>query len=533
MTSLVELPLTPFRGIEEFRFIDQKIFPSRVAEVQRLLRLVTIYRGVLLYGDSGVGKSSLINAGLIPEAIKEGYAPERIRVDPRPGAEIIVERISYSADDEPPYLPSRFAKNAKARRVTLSVEEFEENVTEGSKQTDQYPLLIFDQFEELLTLAEQPRMRARTPAVESVQEPIVASLLRILADGTIRVKILFAFREDFLAKLSKIFGRHPNLNDQFLRLDPLTINELPTIIRTPFDRADFPRQLPQDVTADLEDQFCKRGETNLLNLSEVQIAALRLWQADDPKKLLAERGVGGLIEDYFSEAVEGLGNLQQAAMLLLIRMVTYSDTRNVVSRDDLLHDVAKDVKISQGKLDKALKALEKGRVVRGERRSNVVVYEIVSEYLVPWIARKRSELAAEKRQREYIEQINRDYVEQIENREKLRWRRIVKAYQLAIGGAIAVVISISIYNFATSNRALNDKNNKLERLNAQQEQRIDELTKQLNTLRSQYDQQKKTSTGLIDFLRSRQVLAAQAGTARAVSSPQAEPATATTAAKKH
>ena len=39
--------------------------------------------GVMLYGDSGAGKSSLINAGLLPEATRLGFHPERLRVQPR------------------------------------------------------------------------------------------------------------------------------------------------------------------------------------------------------------------------------------------------------------------------------------------------------------------------------------------------------------------------------------------------------------------------------------------------------------------
>jgi len=32
-----------------------------------------VYRGVLLYGDSGNGKSSLINAGLLPDVAALGF----------------------------------------------------------------------------------------------------------------------------------------------------------------------------------------------------------------------------------------------------------------------------------------------------------------------------------------------------------------------------------------------------------------------------------------------------------------------------
>jgi predicted GTPase len=54
---------------------------------------VAISRGTLLYGDSGVGKSSLVNAGLLPIVITDGRQCERLRVQSRPDEEIVLERI--------------------------------------------------------------------------------------------------------------------------------------------------------------------------------------------------------------------------------------------------------------------------------------------------------------------------------------------------------------------------------------------------------------------------------------------------------
>ena len=67
MTTPETLPVpeAPFRGIEAFRFIDQQIFAERDDEIWDLQSNITRYRAVLLYGESGTGKSSLINAGLI------------------------------------------------------------------------------------------------------------------------------------------------------------------------------------------------------------------------------------------------------------------------------------------------------------------------------------------------------------------------------------------------------------------------------------------------------------------------------------
>ena len=49
-------PREPYRGIEQFRFIDRPIFFERRDETRKLVRLVSIYRGTLLYGESGTGK---------------------------------------------------------------------------------------------------------------------------------------------------------------------------------------------------------------------------------------------------------------------------------------------------------------------------------------------------------------------------------------------------------------------------------------------------------------------------------------------
>src|SRR5215475_6624790 len=92
------LPSRPYRGIEPFRFIDQPIFFARPYEVRKLVRLVTIYRGIFFYGESGAGKSSLINAGLTPALRKEGFAPERVRVQPIAGQELVIERIPLTEE---------------------------------------------------------------------------------------------------------------------------------------------------------------------------------------------------------------------------------------------------------------------------------------------------------------------------------------------------------------------------------------------------------------------------------------------------
>ena len=121
---MVAVPATPFRGIQPFRYVDHAIFFAREDETRHLASLVAVYRGVMLYGDSGAGKSSLINAGLLPEAVELGFRSEVVRVQPRLGEELVVERMP-SADAAAGYLPSLLATDGDAAsRTVLSADAF-------------------------------------------------------------------------------------------------------------------------------------------------------------------------------------------------------------------------------------------------------------------------------------------------------------------------------------------------------------------------------------------------------------------------
>ena len=419
-----ELPLVPYRGIEPFRFIDQPIFCAREAEVRKLVRSTTIYRGVLLYGASGSGKSSLINAGLIPQLVEDGFLCERIRVQPRRGEEMILERIPLTHDGRPPYLPSFFEETKEElgavgsflgklapsvfgegeaeARIVLSVTGFLARLRENAR--DRSVLLIFDQFEEFVTLFEEvPQVQSLQEAKE-IQAKILDALVKLLRNQSLPVKLLFAFREDYLARLSALFRQCPDLTDQYLRLTSPDKRALLDIVRGPFRsakaREHFGREMSEEVVHALAAEIEKRDDSDMLNLSEVEIVCDRLWHSDDPAQLLQKRGVQGLLEDYLSDELVRLKALRDPAVALLGRMVTSAGTRNVISEANLLEQVHKEEKLPEETLKTALSALETDtRLVQRERRNRVYFYEIVSEFLVPWIFRQKElrEAAREKR----------------------------------------------------------------------------------------------------------------------------------------
>jgi hypothetical protein len=457
------LPEIPYRGIESFRYIDQRVFCSREEETWDLMRNILINRGVLLYGDSGSGKSSLINAGLIPEAIKENLYAHRLRVQPRRGREIKVERISTVTDEDPPYLPSDLVDPAGTDERALS---FEISLEEFYKQVDQLrlkrpvdeprPLLIFDQFEEFITLFEDTSASGGT-APSVIQGNILSVLTSILQDESLPVKLLFVFREEYLAKLNILFKAAPELLDQYVRLLPPRVEEAEQIIVSPFadeevkdkfaGKINHVREL-EHLANQIATQIQQRSENGFINLTELQIVCRKLWESRDPAKYFADNNsdIQKVLEGYWADALKKLGDLYEPSIALLGHMITSTNTRNIVSEPDL--KTFEKENFSEEQISKALNALVESRLVRREPRHKIYFYEIVSEFLVPWIrdmkVARLAQLEANRLAAETQERLAR--VE--------RERRYVSIFAIVLGVLLIAAIGLTYLTFRSRQAAL-------------------------------------------------------------------------------
>jgi len=347
-------------------------------------------------------------------------------VQPRHGEEIVIERIA-TTEDEGEQLPSLLAPDGDdSPRVVMSVQAFEDRVREAC-QSSQRPLLVFDQFEEIITLFEQQ------DGAQAVQRGVVEMLVRLLREP-LAVKLVFVFREDYLSKVKHLLAAAPELVDQALRLQPLSADALPTIIRGPFDRhpGHFERELDAELSERVRAALAERFATTDISLSEVETVALRLWQSDDPQTLLQTRGVQGILEDYLGESLDAFSpDLRAAAIALLAQMVTTAGTRNVISAEDLVHHArAEDPDLSPTLLAEVLECLEReSRLISRERRRDIYLYEITSEFLVPWISQRREEARLAR-------ELHRDELLRDQERARERRRRVVLG---SIAGALLLV----------------------------------------------------------------------------------------------
>jgi hypothetical protein len=136
-----------YPGAKPFETTQQHIFFGRTEDTLRLHRLIKLEPLVVLYAKSGMGKSSLLNAGIIPAVMKEGdYHPLSIRF----------QAWTEGKADAPAFIARRLIAptgSAQTFLDTLITDEpslwhdLKEAQIEGKKKF----LLIFDQFEELFT----------------------------------------------------------------------------------------------------------------------------------------------------------------------------------------------------------------------------------------------------------------------------------------------------------------------------------------------------------------------------------------------
>ena len=214
---------TRYPGAQPFSddALSRKIFFGRDREVTALTDQILANRMVVVYARSGLGKSSLLNAGVAQRLRDEGYMPLIVRVNDvqdGPRASVLQgisaaaerQRTEYIAGD-PSSLWS-FFKTAEFWCGDILVR----------------PVLILDQFEELFTLqSPEARMNFLSELgylVRGVAPPNFTEAHPDLSDAAPAVHVVLSLREDFLGLLEEAADRIPQILDHRFRLTPLSLH---------------------------------------------------------------------------------------------------------------------------------------------------------------------------------------------------------------------------------------------------------------------------------------------------------------------
>jgi WD40 repeat protein len=188
MATEIETPLEPYIGPVPFETKDAALFFGRDSEADELLSLAVAHPVVLMYAQSGAGKTSLLNANLIPKLRKEGYdilpvaRVQGTECDSRTNIYVFNTLMSWSD-----------GTLTGSQLLKTSLRDFLDGRAHQKNDVNwELPrFLIFDQFEELFT-AYPHRWQERKDFFIQIRDALEADYL---------LRVIFAMREDYIAEL--------------------------------------------------------------------------------------------------------------------------------------------------------------------------------------------------------------------------------------------------------------------------------------------------------------------------------------------
>ncbi|HVG61769.1 MAG TPA: SUMF1/EgtB/PvdO family nonheme iron enzyme [Hyalangium sp.] len=371
----------PYPGLYSFSAEERGVFFGRAAEIRALLDRLRAEPFVLVAGDSGVGKSSLCRAGVLPRIADGMLGSDWTAVVLVPGKHPVAALASALASlpglDEAQVTEAVRSGPQALGRLLLT--------HRGAQGT----LLFVDQLEELLTLADPE------------EATLLAESLGALAEGFHNVRLLATVRGDFLTRLAALPGLGDVLSGALYLLRPLSEAGLRDAITEPARARGVTFESEALVEALVAAGRAEGG------LPLLQFALAELWEARDTGRQLIPAtalenlgGVAGALARHADGVLARLLPAQRlAARRLLLRLVTAEGTRARRTAAELL---GSGTGVEEERV--ALEALVQGRLLVAREDQGEATYEVAHEALLTgwdqlrgWLAGDAERQAARQR----------------------------------------------------------------------------------------------------------------------------------------
>ncbi|MFM9952980.1 MAG: hypothetical protein ACKVVO_02905, partial [Opitutaceae bacterium] len=229
----------PWPGLATFTEDQGAYFHGRDDEIDDLTQLARLRALVVLFGQSGLGKSSLLQAGVFPRLRKAGFCPVYIRLDHAENAPSPTDQIKTLLLAETARMGAWTKPDAAKPGETLwELFHHRDDRLLDASGGPIIPVLVFDQFEELFTLgaaAGARRDRAVAFMAELAElvenrpsEQLVARLeasadeLEAFDFSRADYRVVITLREDFLPDLEGMKTIMPALMANRMRLARMT-----------------------------------------------------------------------------------------------------------------------------------------------------------------------------------------------------------------------------------------------------------------------------------------------------------------------
>ncbi len=356
---------------------------GRDQELFELRNLLIAERIVLLYSPSAAGKTSLIQAGLVPELQREEFDVlpiMRVGKTPAPDAQNRYIASALSCLEEG--LPAEVARIPEDELGALTLADYLNRRADLLRWKS--TLLIFDQFEEILTT---------DPLDEESKTEFFRQVGAVLRD-TGRWA-LFSLAEQCLAALGPYARLLPTRLKSTLRLELLSAKEAHEAIEKPAAAhgVQFTPEAAERLVADLREvtlppRAGQPGEIRLARYIEpvqLQVVCFRLWEKprSNPKSIGADEiaatgSVDSALADYYAE---WMGRVAQASGVGEKTLREWFDTA-LITETGIRTEVMKGEGASAEINDAALEELKNAHLIRSEEYPTAIWLELAHDRLV-------------------------------------------------------------------------------------------------------------------------------------------------------
>ncbi len=462
----------PIFALQELQeAIPEEITASgRQQDVEHLIERIgrIDHKLTIIYGQSGVGKSSILQAGLIPALKNKSIGTRDV---------LLVYQLVYTDWVEAHSRAlTQSIENIRGRRLNSSfdstdaiVECFRENVEHNLLN-----ILIFDQFEEFFFICKKPHQR-------QVFYNFLKQCLEIPY-----VKIILSLREDYIHYLLEcnrfvdldVINKNILDKDIIFYLGNFSIEDTKTVINilTRKARLNLEEQLIEQLVQDL------KSELNEIRPIEMQVVGAQLqtenittltqYQERGPKEVLVQR--------YLEEVIEDCGNEnKRIAQLVLYFLTDENNTRPPKTRPELegyLKGLTSELAEEVEKLDLVLNIFVLSGLVVLIQELPTPRYQLIHDYLVAFIRQQETSGLIEK-------------LKLAETQRKLTEERLNKFLKLALAGSLVAGLILAVLSIVSVRSAWQAKNSEIQAIIASaktyftSDQIFDALTEEIRAKR--------------------------------------------------
>jgi WD40 repeat protein len=482
----------PWPGLESFDERARGFFYGRVRESDNLLRRVLDAPVTVLYGRSGLGKTSLLQAGLFPTLREQHHLPVYVRFDFERDARSITLQLRDSvygtiAAEVPEAPPPADGESLWEYLHRADLELW------SAKNHLLTPVLVLDQFEEVFTLGERVADLVREfrddlgdLAENRIPLPVAARSDAGVASYDLRsqnYRLLICLREDFLPELESWRALIPSVGRSRMRLLPLHTSAALEAVRRPADDLmtdALARRIVEFIAGqDLDgDRNGANDDSVLLDgmgASSVEPALLSLFcrELNEERKRqgkshfdeqLIEGAKTDVLSNYYESCVRHLP--EHVGKFVETELITQRGFRNIYAREDAVPSHLTDDELAQ---------LISSRLVRLEERYGTQRIELTHDVLTGVVQEHREQrqaadekaaLAARHRQQEEVlkrtaaqreaelereRQLERERRLELEVRTGRRFRRL----SIALGALCVVTLvlaALALQNWRAAER---------------------------------------------------------------------------------